>query len=126
MRRFLLPFLLVPAGLVSGLLALNYLAPHKAARLALQFERRRAGLRYGAPISVDGFDIAYLAGGSGEALLLIHGFGASKENFVRIARFLTPRFQVLIPDLPGFGESSKPDNMTYSVPEQVERLHEFV
>jgi pimeloyl-ACP methyl ester carboxylesterase len=125
MRRYLLPILLVPVGLLGGLLAFDYLAPHKAARLVLQFERRRSGLREGH-VPVAGFDIAYLEGGSGEVLLLIHGFGASKDNFVRIARFLTPRFRVLIPDLPGFGESSKPENMTYSIPEQVERLHAFV
>ena len=124
MRRFL-PILLVPVGLFGGLLAFDYLAPHTAARLVIQFERRRSGLREGH-LPVAGFDIAYLEGGSGEPLLLIHGFGASKDNFVRIARYLTPHFRLLIPDLPGFGESSKPDNMTYTIPEQVERLHAFI
>ena len=32
---------------------------------------------------------------------------------------------MLIPDLPGFGDSSKPETATYSIAQQLEWLHAF-
>ena len=120
MRRILI----VLALLVAGLVAFDYLAPHTAARTAAQIERWRADLRENRA-TVSGFDIAYLDGGAGEPLLLVHGFGADKDNFTRVAGRLTPHYRVIIPDLPGFGESSKPDTVSYSIAEQVERVRAF-
>lgn len=124
MRRILL----VVALLVGGLVAFDYLAPHQAARAGLALELNRVGL---APkeTSIQGFEaIKYLEGGpaDGEPLVLIHGFGASGDNFIRVAAPLTKQYHVIVPDLPGFGESSKPDTVTYTIPEQVERVRAFV
>lgn len=117
--------LLIVVLLIGGLVAFDFLAPHTAARLGVQLEQKRSGL-HEARAAIPGFEIAYLEGGEGEPLVLIHGFGADKNNFTRVARFLTPHYRVLIPDLPGFGDSSKPDNATYTIPEQVERVRAFV
>jgi len=114
----------VLVALAAGLVAFDYLAPYKSAQLGLTLEQRRSGLEE-AQASIPGFDMPYLHGGSGEPLLLIHGFGAEKNNFTRVARFLTPHYRVVIPDLPGFGEASKPDTATYTIAEQVERLRQF-
>jgi pimeloyl-ACP methyl ester carboxylesterase len=110
--------------LVAGLVAFDVLAPYTSARLGLTLEQRRAGLQE-AQARIQGFEMPYLHGGAGEPLILIHGFGAEKNNFTRVARFLTPHYRVVIPDLPGFGEASKPDSATYSIGEQVERLRQF-
>jgi pimeloyl-ACP methyl ester carboxylesterase len=110
---------------LAGLVAFDYLAPYRSVQLGLTLEQRRAGLEE-ATASIPGFEIPYLHGGAGEPLILIHGFGAEKNNFTRVARFLTPHYRVLIPDLPGFGEASKPDTATYSIAEQVERLRQFM
>ncbi|MDF5864931.1 alpha/beta fold hydrolase [Pseudomonas aeruginosa] len=61
-------------------------------------------------MQVDNLEIAYLEGGSEKnpTLLLIHGFGADKDNWLRFARPLTERYHVVALDLPGFGDSSKP------------------
>lgn len=123
--RILGRVLAVLALFVAALVAFDYLAPYTSARLALDLEQHRSGL-HEARASIPGFEISYLDGGAGEPLLLIHGFGADKNNFTRTARFLTPQYRVLIPDLPGFGESSKPDSAGYSIAEQVERLRTFV
>jgi hypothetical protein len=48
--------------------------------LAQGLERRRAGLAEAA-IEVANHRIAYLAGGVGDHLLLLHGFGANKDNW---------------------------------------------
>ena len=114
----------VLVALVAALVAFDYLAPYKSAQLGLTLEQRRSGLEE-AQASIPGFDMPYLHGGSGEPLILIHGFGAEKNNFTRVARFLTPHYRVVIPDLPGFGEASKPDTATYTIAEQVERLRQF-
>jgi len=114
----------VLALLLAGLVAFDFFAPYTAARLGLQLEQRRSGL-HEARASIPGFEMPYLEGGQGEPLLLIHGFGAEKNNFTRVARFLTPHYRVLAPDLPGFGEASKPDSATYTIAEQVERLRAF-
>lgn len=110
--------------LLAGVAAFDYFAPYTAARLGVQLEQHRSGLRE-ASASIPGFEMPYLEGGSGEPLLLIHGFGADKNNFTRVARFLTPHYRVVIPDLPGFGEASKPDTATYAIAEQVERVRQF-
>lgn len=118
MRRILIVLVL----LVAGLVGFDYLAPHQAVAAGVALERWRSHLTE-AHATVGGLDIAYLQGGAGEPLVLVHGFGADKDNFTRVARFLTPHDRVVIPDLPGFGESSKPDNLDYGIADQVERLH---
>ncbi|MDF3932052.1 alpha/beta fold hydrolase [Pseudomonas citronellolis] len=89
-------------------------------------ERSRAGLTVKS-VRVDGLDIRYYEGGPAEAdtVLLVHGFGADKDNWPSFARHLTQRYHVLIPDLPGFGESSQPQAISYDVGTQAERLVDF-
>lgn len=116
--------LIVVVLLLVGLIGFDYVAPEQSARFAIEMEQHRSGL-HEAHASIPGFDISYLDGGSGEPLLLIHGFGADKNNFTRVARFLTPQYRVVIPDVPGFGDSSKPESATYGIAEQVERLRAF-
>jgi len=39
---------------------------------------------------------------------------------------LTPHYRIIAPDLPGFGESSSPDDIEYTVSAQVDRIKAFV
>lgn len=115
------------AGLVlllAGLAMFDFAAPQASARFLLTLEQRRSGLEEGVA-AIPGFAMPYLQGGSGEPLLLIHGFGADKNNFTRVARLLTPHYRVVIPDLPGFGDASKPGEASYAIADQVERLRQF-
>lgn len=77
-------------------------------------------------VQIPGFEIAYLDGGQGEPLVLVHGIGADKDNFAQIAPFLRGVGRLLAPDLPGFGESSKPADADYSIGVQAERLGQFL
>jgi pimeloyl-ACP methyl ester carboxylesterase len=120
-----IPLLLAITAVPAVVLALDYLAPQWMARRWLALERARAGLR-ARRADVAGFSIPYLEGGQGEPLVLLHGFGGDKDNFTRIARFLTRRFRVLAPDLPGFGETSRDPAARYHIDAQVERLHAFI
>ncbi|MCA1905576.1 MAG: alpha/beta hydrolase [Desulfarculus sp.] len=50
-----------------------------------------------------------LAGGDGPPLFLIHGLGGSHRDFLSLLPHLGRHFTCLVPDLPGFGLSAKPD-----------------
>jgi 3-oxoadipate enol-lactonase len=58
----------------------------------------------------DGITIHYLARGRGEPLLLIHGLGCSGADWAFQVAALERRFRVIVPDLPGSGHSSAPQN----------------
>ena len=125
MRRFLVVFLVITVLINGGLVAYEHLYPHEAAAFLINAARDKADL-HEAKTSIPGFEISYLEGGRGDALVLLHGFSASKDNWTPVARYLTPNYHVVIPDLPGFGDSSKPERATYTIQEQAERVHAFV
>jgi pimeloyl-ACP methyl ester carboxylesterase len=103
-----------------------YTFPEQATRVALDLERSRAGLVRKQIVLPGGLRYVYLEGGAGEPLLLLHGFGADKDNFTKVARFLTPHYRVIVPDHIGFGESAHPPQADYSPPAQARRLHALV
>jgi pimeloyl-ACP methyl ester carboxylesterase len=91
-------------------------------RYAIDAERQRAGLVRRHIDLPGGLRYVYLEGGQGEPLLLLHGFGANKDNFTRAARFLTPHYRVIVPDHIGFGESARPHDADYAPAAQAGRL----
>ncbi|MEK6198595.1 MAG: alpha/beta hydrolase, partial [Psychrobacter sp.] len=90
----------------------------------VQYERNKSDLETKAMTLASGEQMTYLEGGNlaGEPLLLIHGFGGNKDNFTRIARQLE-NYNLIIPDLLGFGDSSKPMAADYRSEAQATRLH---
>jgi pimeloyl-ACP methyl ester carboxylesterase len=105
--------------------AFVYLAPESATGLTLQLERSRAELVRREITLPSGVRYAYLEGGSGEPLMLLHGFAADKDNFTRVAAYLTSRYRVIVPDQVGFGESSHLPNGDYRSEAQADRLHQL-
>ena len=57
-------------------------------------------------IDYRGGRLRYLVGGTGQPLLLAHGFTGSAENFETWFDDLTQMRRLIIPDLPGFGLST--------------------
>lgn len=88
----------------------------------LEFDRQRAGLERKEITLENGLHYVYLEGGEGEPLMLLHGFGGNKDNFVRAARYLTPHYRVILPDHIGFGESAHPPQADYRPTAQAERV----
>ncbi|MCP3922593.1 MAG: alpha/beta hydrolase [Desulfobacterales bacterium] len=121
----ILTFLLVAIIVVFGafLLWVN-IFPEQVLKRMANSERDKAGLELFETV-VNGMRVKYLAGGKGEILLLIHGFGANKDNWTRVSKFLTPHFKVIALDLIGFGESDRPKDAGYSIMDQMERVRAF-
>jgi pimeloyl-ACP methyl ester carboxylesterase len=61
-------------------------------------------------IATKGADIHVRAGGSGPAVLLLHGYGETGEMWGPMAAALLSTQTVIVPDLRGLGLSSKPES----------------
>jgi len=58
--------------------------------------------------NIDGTTIHYTTGGSGPAVILLHGFAETSRMWNPILPVLGAKFTVIAPDLPGIGDSSIP------------------
>ena len=59
-------------------------------------------------------------------IVMLHGFTGSKENWFPVARLLRKHYRVVVPDLPGWGESSRVEGADYGFLAQSERLVRFL
>jgi haloacetate dehalogenase len=57
---------------------------------------------------IEGVEIAYVIGGTGPPVLLLHGFPQCKALWAKVAPLLAARFTVVCADLRGYGDSGKP------------------
>lgn len=62
-----------------------------------------------AQLSVNGVTINLRHGGSGPPMLLLHGFPQTHVIWHKIADRLAQQFTLVMPDLRGYGDSSKPE-----------------
>lgn len=113
-------------SMVGCTTAPNTLAVNTTQKI-IQYERSKSDLEVKSLTLASGDKMVYAENGNvaGEPLLLIHGFGGNKDNFTRIARQLEG-YHLIIPDLLGFGESSKPMSADYRSEAQATRLHELL
>ncbi|MEX0732510.1 MAG: alpha/beta fold hydrolase [Aquisalimonadaceae bacterium] len=111
---------------VAGVTAwFNFAPAAHVAGVLVSLQREQAGMEE-RELQVPGFRIAYLEGGDGETLLLLHGMGGSKDNWNLVAQQLTPHFRVIAVDLPGFGDSDKPAERRYRAEDQATYVHSIV
>lgn len=119
-RKLLFAVLAVVALAIGG----YYAFPRPVAEFLIGQARSHAGLSRKS-IQVDDHSIVYLEGGAGpQTIVLLHGFSGNKDNWLRFAPYLKD-YHVVIPDLPGQGESSKLISAKYDLSSQVDRLHKF-
>ncbi|MCS3903826.1 haloacetate dehalogenase [Methylohalomonas lacus] len=64
--------------------------------------------RHDIPVA-EGVSIRCMVGGSGPAVLLLHGFPQNLATWARVAPQLAEHYTVVCADLRGYGDSSKPD-----------------
>ncbi|GLQ51548.1 alpha/beta fold hydrolase [Dyella flava] len=121
-----LKFLGIVAALLIVLLGGSYLfAPQWLIKAGALREAMNAGLEKHS-VQAGDTNWVYYEGGQGPTIVLLHGFAANKEVWLKVAPMLTAHFRVVIPDLPGWGESSRIPGASYNIDNQAERLNDFV
>lgn len=110
--------------LIIALAVFYYAFPEKVGGLMLKAAANQAGLTK-KEIQIDDHKIVYFEGGKGPTILLLHGYTGSKYNWIKFAPYLTKNYHVVIPDIPGYGESSKIEKDSYDLSSQILRLHKF-
>ncbi len=121
MKKKVVVILAVVAALAVGL---YFVLPGLVVKWARQSDRKASGLQEKS-IRVADHEIAYLEGGRGEPILMVHGFAANKDNWTRFAKFITPAYRVVALDLPGFGSSTYLETASYGAADQAKRLEQF-
>lgn len=94
----------------------------------MDFGRYQSDLTLKQTTISNDLNVSYLENNikSDKTLVLIHGFGANKDNWLQFAKELNSKYHLIIPDLIGDGESSKPKNIDYTIPNQTKMLKEFL
>lgn len=92
-----------------------------------RFQLARAGI-HSRWLVLEGMNIHYIEGGAGKPIVLVHGLASeAQRDWARLAPDLVHAgYHVYAPDLPGFGQSDKPNGRTYSIPEQAAFVASFL
>ncbi|WP_374527843.1 alpha/beta fold hydrolase [Acinetobacter sp.] len=92
----------------------------------LQQEREACGLK-SKTLKVGDIVWSYNEGGSPQkpTVLLLHGIASNRDNWNRVAAYLTPNYHVIVPDLPIYGETRVPANFDIAVPNVTSSLRQF-
>jgi len=64
--------------------------------------------------------------GHPETIVYLHGFADSKDTFYDACHFLVDRFNIIAPDLPGFGKSDKRKDDPYSLDNYAAWIADFL
>ncbi|MBQ6863880.1 MAG: alpha/beta hydrolase [Clostridia bacterium] len=59
-------------------------------------------------VTINGMDVNYLHLGEGEAVVMLHGWGANAQLFNAIAEVVAQKYSVYALDFPGFGGTPEP------------------
>jgi abhydrolase domain-containing protein 6 len=120
-------------GIAAAILLTLVVAVWRDPGLAMRGEFAKQRLMLGADwheVVVDDHRIAYaeLPADKADAttLVLLHGYTGSKENWYRMARALQGRYRIVMPDLPGWGQSQRIDGQDYGVVAQSARVAAFL
>ena len=117
---------------VTAALAVGAVVAHDPYLLVrAHYERQRviAGLDEDA-VEVAGHRWVYAhaddAPAGAPTLVMLHGFTGSKENWYPLAERLRGRYRLLVPDLPGWGESERQPDADYGYAAQAARVAAFI
>lgn len=76
-------------------------------------------------VIVDGKPVGYDKTGKGKVVLLLHGWGADRTSLASMVKSLASSYTVIAVDVPGFGESTRPDS-AWGLAEYAEWLRAFM
>ncbi len=101
------------------------LAPQWLMAAHTWYQAEKAGLST-HHVQVGHTDWTYYEGGEGPTIVLLHGYAADRNVWLQTAPMLTRHFRLIIPDLPGWGESTRQKDANYDISHQAVRLAGFV
>lgn len=108
-------------GIDAGILILALLAcllpPARAGEIPAGFT--------GGMADVNGVRLHYLIGGRGSPVVLLHGYAETSHMWLPLMPLLAKNHTVIVPDLRGAGESSKPES-GYDKKNMAVDIHELV
>ncbi|MEO6155037.1 MAG: alpha/beta fold hydrolase, partial [Thermomonas sp.] len=111
---------------VGGVVASD---PYRLVRAQFQRQRVLAGLDV-SEITIAGHRWVYAhadaARAEGPTVVMLHGFTGSKENWYPLATRLQGKYRLLVPDLPGWGESERKPQADYGFGAQAQRVAAFI
>ncbi len=76
-------------------------------------------------IKIKDLNINYRVSGQGDPFLVLHGWGSCSDKWIKVMNLLSFKFQVIVPDLPGFGKS-EPMKKGWKIEDFNEFLNEFI
>ena len=118
-------FLIIAVIVLAVFTLLYFAAPPYLHKKFINDQRKAAGITVKS-IKIPGFNIVYAEGGIGDPIIMLHGFGGSKNDWLQFSKYFTPNYRVILPDLPGFGDSTKLKDEEFGIMFQVEKMHESV
>jgi abhydrolase domain-containing protein 6 len=79
-------------------------------------------------IELEDITYSYAEGGekNDEIIVLVHGFNSDKSTKIAYAKKLMDKYHVILPDLPGHGQTTRPVNQKYDIYSLRDRLEEFM
>ncbi len=115
-KQIIVSILIMFAGMFYGCASMQ----DSMYNLAIKIERSRSGL-VPKTVRVNGDSVAYLEReGKGETIVLVHGFSAEKDHWVRFVRHIPEDYRVLAIDMPGHGDNVRDRGRKYD-PESLGR-----
>ena len=75
--------------------------------------------------TVNGISINYEQKGSGDLIVLLHGWGSNIKLFANLIELLSKKYTVVAMDMPGFGESDEPPS-AWCVDDYVQFVIDFL
>jgi len=129
LQRFVMIAVLCVAAVFTVAAIVLWRDPFLLVRGEFARQRVAAGLSRGT-VEVAGhrWSYAYRDADAPDAptVVMLHGFTGSKENWYPLAAALGGRYRVLIPDLPGWGESERKPGAVYGFTEQAANVEAFI
>jgi len=127
MKKILYTFLCLGLLLSMALIASNFFR-YELYELAIEFESKKADLKpkHQAINNLDYFFLARENFQANDTVVLLHGFSANKENWLRFSQELPSETSIYALDLLGHGQHPINLSHNYSIETQVDYLHHFI
>ena len=82
---------------------------------------------HGHALKLDGLEVHYFEGGKGKPVVFVHGLGGQAQEWGGLLTAVARGgFHVFAMDLPGFGDTTRPRERTYSIREQADFVESFL